>query len=124
MRKFCLKPHEVGYLKLLYSTFAGIDYATANAAVGAANAKSFKAEKNFKTLREVNIKACQGLASEYIRAALIQEHLIENDPKLFCSFDPSDENTEGVVQVWTENELQAERAKQVYAERYKKTKEE
>ena len=115
MRKFCLKPHEIGYLKLLYSTFAGIDYATANAAVGASNAKSFKAEKNFKTLREVNIKACQGLASEYIRAALIQEHLIENDSKLFCSFDPSDENTEGEVQVWTEDELREERAKNNFA---------
>ena len=112
MRQFSLKPHEIGYLKLLYSTFAGIDYATANAAVGAENAKSFKAESHFKTLREVNAQACQGLASEYIRAALIQEHLIENDPKLFCSFDPSDTNTEGVVEVWTEDELRAERAKQ------------
>ena len=32
MKEFSLKPHEIGYLKLIYSTFAGLDYATANAA--------------------------------------------------------------------------------------------
>lgn len=107
MRQFSLKPHEIGYLKLLYSTFAGMDYATANAV---AVAKARRDVVMLKTIREVQIKAAQGLASEYIRAALIQEKLIENDPSLFCTFDPSDNNKDGVVEVWTQDELQEKRA--------------
>lgn len=110
MKKFNLKPHEVGYLKLLYSTFAGLDYATANASVGAEQAKSFKAAKTFKVIREVQIRACEGLASEYIRASLIKDKLIENDPTLLCVFDPSDANTDGHVEVWTRDEIAANHA--------------
>ena len=102
MKKFTLKPHEIGYLKLLYSTFAGLDYATANAA---ATAKARKDARAMKVIREVQIRACEGLASEYIRAALIKEKLIENDPTLLCVFDPSDANTDGAVEVWTREEI-------------------
>lgn len=107
MKKFILKPHEVGYLKLLYSTFAGLDYATANAA---ATAKARKDASALKVIREVQIRACEGLASEYIRAALIKDKLIENDPTLLCVFDPSDDNTDGHVEVWTREEIAANHA--------------
>ena len=107
MKKFTLKPHEIGYLKLLYSTFAGLDYATANAA---ATAKARKDARAMKVIREVQIRACEGLASEYIRAALIKEKLIENDPTLLCVFDPSDANTDGTVEVWTREEIAANHA--------------
>ena len=70
MKEFSLKPHEIGYLKLIYSTFAGLDYATANAAV---QMKSRKDENMTKTIREVQAKASFGLASEYIRASLVMD---------------------------------------------------
>lgn len=110
MKKFNLKPHEVGYLKLLYSTFAGLDYATANATVVA---KSRKDASNLKTIREVQIRACSGLASEYIRASLIKDKLIENDPTLLCVFDPSDANKDGTVEVWTREEIAANKAQNI-----------
>ena len=110
MKKFNLKPHEVGYLKLLYSTFAGLDYATANAAV---TAKARKDASNLKTIREVQIRACEGLASEYIRACLIVDKLIENDPTLLCVFDPSDANKDGTVEVWTREEIAANKAQNI-----------
>lgn len=113
MKKFNLKPHEIGYLKLLYSTFAGLDYAVANASVGAEQAKSFKAAKTFKVIREVQIRACEGLASEYIRASLIKDKLIKNDPTLLCVFDPSDDNTDGHVEVWTREEIAANKSKNI-----------
>lgn len=112
MKSFNLKPHEIGYLKLLYSTFAGIDYAVANADVKAKNRKD---SRNFKTIREVAIEAQRGLASEYIRAALIMEGLIPNDPTLFCTFDPSDDNKDGEVNVYTQDDLISIRAKNLKA---------
>lgn len=110
MKKFSLKPHEIGYLKLLYSTFAGIDYATANAAT---NAKARKDASMFKTIREIQIRSCSALASEYIRACLIVDKLIENDPTLLCVFDPSDANKDGTVEVWTREEIAANKAQNI-----------
>lgn len=104
MKTFSLKPHEVGYLKLLYSTFAGIDYATASAAT---QMKSRSDEKKVKVIREIQAHAVVGLASEYIRAALVMDNLVENDPTLICTFDPSDDNTEGVVNVYTKDEVRS-----------------
>ena len=73
MKTFRLQPHEIGYLKLLYSTFAGMDYATANAVV---KMKSRNDEQIMKTIREVQIQSLNGLASEYIRAALIMKKVL------------------------------------------------
>ena len=83
MKKFRLQPHEIGYLRLLYSGFAGMDYATANAET---KMKSRKDSQIMKTIREVQIKTMEGLASEYIRAALIVKKLLTNDEKVFCVF--------------------------------------
>lgn len=116
MKEFSLKPHEIGYLKLIYSTFAGLDYATANAAV---QMKSRKDENMTKTIREVQAKASFGLASEYIRASLVMDKLIPNDPTIVCTFDPSDDNKEGVVQVWTQEEIAQQKAKN-FADLHKK----
>lgn len=111
MKQFNLKPHEIGYLRLLYSTFAGIDYATANAAV---QMKSRRDKGMVKTILAVQSQAAFGLASEYIRAALVMEHLIDDDPTLVCTFDPSDANKDNVVEVWTKEEI-AEQKAQNYA---------
>ena len=101
MKKFRLQPHEIGYLKLVYSTFAGLDYATANASV---RMKSRKDEQIMKTIREVQIKTMEGLASEYIRAALIMKKVLTTDEKVFCVFDPTDANTNGECIVMTMDE--------------------
>ena len=92
MKKFRLQPHEIGYLRLMYSGFAGMDYATANAEL---KMKSRTDSKIMKTIREVQIQTLQGLASEYIRAGLIMKKLLTNADKVFCVFDPSPENKDG-----------------------------
>ena len=101
MKKFRLQPHEIGYLRLLYSGFAGMDYATANAEI---QMKGRKDSQIMKTIREVQIKTMEGLASEYIRAALIVKKLLTNDEKVFCVFDPSPENKDGECVVMTMDE--------------------
>ena len=101
MKKFRLQPHEIGYLKLLYSTFAGMDYATANATV---QMKGRKDEQIMKTIREVQIQSLNGLASEYIRAALIMKKVLNTDEKVFCVFDPTDKNVNGECIVMTMDE--------------------
>lgn len=110
MKTFRLQPHEIGYLKLMYSTFAGMDYATANAAV---QMKSRNDERIMQTIREVQIKTLQGLASEYIRAALIMKKVLNTDEKVFCVFDPTDANQNGECIVMTMDE---------YADRLKAAK--
>ena len=92
MKKFRLQPHEIGYLRLMYSGFAGMDYATANAEL---KMKSRADSKIMKTIREVQIQTLRGLASEYIRAELIMKKLLTNDHKAFCVFDPPPANKDG-----------------------------
>ena len=101
MKKFRLQPHEIGYLRLMYSGFAGMDYATANAEL---KMKSRTDSKIMKTIREVQIQTLRGLASEYIRAGLIMKKLLTNDDKVFCVFDPSPENKDGECIVMTMDE--------------------
>lgn len=100
-KKFKLEPNDVAFLKLVYSSFAGLDYATA---VSEASCESRGAKKRFAVLRATEAKILFGLASEYIRGRLIEKHLIENDPTLFCSYDPSDDNKDGTVVVLTKQE--------------------
>lgn len=101
MKKFRLQPHEIGYLRLMYSGFTGMDYATANAEL---KMKSRKDSQIMKTIREVQIQTLQGLASEYIRAGLIMKKLLTNADKVFCVFDPSPENKDGECIVMTMDE--------------------
>ena len=108
MKKFRLQPHEIGYLKLLYSTFSGMDYATSNATL---KMESENDEQIMKTIREVQIQSLNGLASEYIRAALIMKKVLTNDEKVFCVFDPSPENKDGECIVMTMDEYATKQAK-------------
>lgn len=108
MKKYRLQPYEVGYLRLMYSTFAGMDYATANAEL---QMKGRRDAQLMKTVREVQIKSMEGLASEYIRAALIMKKVLKPDEKVFCVFDPSPDNVDGECIALTMDE---------YAERIKK----
>ena len=101
MKKFRLQPYEIGYLKLLYSTFSGMDYATSNATL---KMESENDEQIMKTIREVQIQSLNGLASEYIRAALIMKKVLNTDEKVFCVFDPTDDNKNGECIVMTMDE--------------------
>ena len=101
MKTFRLQPYEIGYLKLVYSTFSGMDYATSNAAL---KMESENDEQIMKTIREVQIKSLNGLVSEYIRAALIMKKVLGNDEKVFCIFDPTDDNKDGECIVMTMDE--------------------
>ena len=103
MKTFRLQPHEIGYLRLLYSGFAGMDYATANAEL---KMKSRKDSQIMKTIREVQIQTMTGLASEYIRACLIMNKLLTNEDKVMCSFDPSPNNKNGECVVLTMDEVE------------------
>ena len=108
MKTFRLQPYEIGYLRLMYSTFSGMDYATSNATL---KMESENDEQIMKTIREVQIQSLNGLASEYIRAALIMKKVLTNDEKVFCVFDPSPKNKDGECIVMTMDE---------YAERQQK----
>ena len=101
MKTFRLQPYEIGYLRLMYSSFAGMDYATANAEL---KMKSRTDSKIMKTISEVQIQTLQWLASEYIRAALVLKKVLKPGEKVFCVFDPSPENKDGECIVMTMDE--------------------
>lgn len=84
-KKYRLDGNEVAFLKVLYSTFAAIDLTI----VAAQSNKEMSEEDKLKTLREIVIKAQEGLSSEYIRGELIRKEVLPNDPSLICKYDPS-----------------------------------
>lgn len=102
-KTFRLQPHEAGYLRLMSSAFAGVDYATTR---GIEGVDDESAKEVLKIIREVQIRALDGLTSEYIRAALISKHVLKDGDQVHCLFDPSDENTENVCQVISQTDYE------------------
>ena len=84
-KKYRLDNNEVAFLKVLYSTFAALDLTI----VAAQQNEEMSWEEKLKTLREIVIKAQEGLSSEYIRGELIRKEVLPNDPSLICKYDPS-----------------------------------
>lgn len=84
-KKYVLDGNEVAFLKVLYSTFAAIDLTL----VAAESNKEMPEEDKLKTIREIVIKAQEGLSSEYIRGELIRKEILPNDPSIICKYDPS-----------------------------------
>ena len=88
-KKYRLDNNEVAFLNVLYSTFAALDLTI----VAAQQNEDMSWEDKLKTLREIVIKAQEGLSSEYIRGELIRKEVLPNDPTIVCKYDPSVYNT-------------------------------
>ena len=84
-KKYRLDNNEVAFLNVLYSTFAALDLTI----VAAQQNEDMSWEDKLKTLREIVIKAQEGLSSEYIRGELIRKEVLPNDPTIVCKYDPS-----------------------------------
>lgn len=102
-KQFKLDFNEAAFLHVLYSAFAGNGLAIDMAK----QKKEISKKEALRLLAEVNNEACVGLASEYIRGELIRKGVLENDPTLFCSFDPSADNKDLMVEVFTKEEVEA-----------------
>ena len=87
-KKYHLDNNEVAFLNVLYSAFAAIDLTV----VAAQTNKDLSEDEKLKTIREIVIKAQEGLSSEYIRGELIRKGVLPNNPTLICKYDPSVSN--------------------------------
>ena len=99
-KTYTLDNNEAAFLRVLYSSFAAIDL-TINAAK---KNKSMSQNDKLKTIATVVSKVATGLSSEYIRGELIRKGVLENDPTLICSYDPSDDNVKHKCTVYTGQE--------------------
>lgn len=102
-KTYKLDKNEAAFLHVLYSAFSGnalaIDMAKQN--------KKVSKKEALRLLADINNQACVGMASEYIRGELIRKGVIPNDPTLFCSFDPTADNKDLTVEVYTKEEMEA-----------------
>ena len=99
-KTYTLDNNEAAFLNVLYSSFAAIDL-TINAAK---KNKSMSQKDKLRTIATIVAKAATGLSSEYIRGELIRKGVLENDPTIVCSYDPTDANTKHEVQVYSGQE--------------------
>lgn len=99
-KEYRLDNNEAAYLRVLYSTFAAIDLTVK----AAKDNKKMSAKKKLAIIATVLEKGATGLASEYIRGELIRKGILENDPTLVCSYDPSDTNKDHIVKVYSGQE--------------------
>lgn len=99
-KKYKLDNNEVAFLQVLYSAFAAIDLTVA----AASDNKKMTEKDKLKTIATVVSKAATGLSSEYIRGELIRKGVLENDPTMVCSYDPSADNKEHEVIVFSGQE--------------------
>ena len=99
-KKYKLDNNEAAFLQVLYSAFAAIDLTVA----AASDNKKMTEKDKLKTIATVVSKAATGLSSEYIRGELIRKGVLENDPSLICSYDPSANNKEHEVTVFSGQE--------------------
>ena len=99
-KTYTLDNNEAAFLRVLYSSFAAIDL-TINAAK---KNKSMSQNDKLKTIATVVSKVATGLSSEYIRGELIRKGVLENDPTIICSYDPSDDNVKHECTVYTGQE--------------------
>ena len=99
-KKYRLDNNEAAFLRVIYSAFAAFDLT-----IAAANDNKKMSEKEkLKIIATVVSKSATGLSSEYIRGELIRKRVIENDPTMVCSYDPSDDNKNHEVEVFSGKE--------------------
>ena len=99
-KKYTLDDNEAAFLRVLYSSFAAIDLTI----TAAKDNKSMSQKEKLKTIATVVSKVATGLSSEYIRGELIRKGVLENDPTIICSYDPSDENAKHECEVYSGQE--------------------
>lgn len=99
-KTYTLDNNEVAFLRVLYSSFAAIDLTIK----ASKDNKSMSQREKLKTIATVVSKVATGLSSEYIRGELIRKGILENDPTLVCSYDPSDDNVKHECEVYTGQE--------------------
>lgn len=99
-KTYTLDNNEAAFLRVLYSSFAAIDLTIS----AAKDNKAMSQKEKLKTIATVVSKVAAGLSSEYIRGELIRKGVLENDPTIICSYDPSDDNVKHKCTVYTGQE--------------------
>ena len=112
MKKYHLTANQVAFIRLLHSTFAGIDFSINLASNPPAGCRKLKKKELVEALKETLAQADQALVSEYIRGELVKENILEDGGQELCVFDPSDDNTKHETEVYTQDDLIAIRANQ------------
>ena len=110
MKKYRINENEAAFLRLLHSSFAGLHlYLEMIEQTG----RKMTKKQMLKAIKEVLGQTGIAVDSEYIRGQLILKGVISNDNKdiALCTFDPSDDNEELVVEVYTKDELMEKRIK-------------
>lgn len=103
--RYHIDKNNVAFLHLINSSFAGIFIAMEM--LKEARRKVTKKEI-LEVLQDTTSKANTMLASEYIRGELIKKGVLENgDDTGLCIFDPSVDNENDEVEVFTNDELKA-----------------
>lgn len=110
MKKYHLTPNQVAFIKLMHSTFAGIDFSINLANNPPAGCRKLKKKELIEALKETLAQADQALVSEYIRGELVKENILEDGGQELCVFDPSDDNVKHETEVYTPDDLMAIRA--------------
>lgn len=110
MKRYHLTPNQVAFIKLMHSTFAGIDFSINLANNPPAGCRKLKKKELIEALKETLAQADQALVSEYIRGELVKENILEDGGQELCVFDPSDDNVKHETEVYTQDDLIAIRA--------------
>lgn len=103
MKTYRIDGNEAAFLHTVNGAFAGIDYLLDNIRDG----KKFNKQAVVKTIKEILSQANIAISSEYIRGELIKKGVLDNDPTLLCTFDPSEDNKDLKVEVYTRDDLLA-----------------
>lgn len=108
-KKYHIDQNNVAFLHCVNSAFAGI-YTWAE--MLKEGGKKIPKKKLIEAFQEIIAQTNTAVSSEYIRGELIKKGVLENgDDTGLCTFDPSVDNENAEVEVFTNEELQELRAK-------------
>ena len=108
-KKYHIDQNNVAFLHCVNSAFAGI-YTWAE--MLKAGGRKIPKKKLIEAFQEIIAQTNTAVSSEYIRGELIKKGVLENgDDTGLCTFDPSVDNENAEVEVFTNEELQELRAK-------------
>lgn len=108
-KKYHIDQNNVAFLHCVNSAFAGI-YTWAE--MLKEGGRKIPKKKLIEAFQEIIAQTNTAVSSEYIRGELIKKGVLENgDDTGLCTFDPSVDNENAEVEVYTNDELQELRAK-------------